>query len=235
MIAGQNSGNLRTIQMNFTARRYDTFSEVFTIEYRDAEGILQEVDLTGAEVQMAVKKKKGGETVLWMDIAIDGNEITASKDRTLMNLPAGRYWYDLEVKDSDGNHITWIEGRFIMVEHVTEWVDTIYNYLSTVFKSILSFKDILVYPFHYVWNAVVKIETVPKTTNYVKYSLNILFKSIAMVVHRHTLVFKAMINISTVPKTRLNLFFRAIPYFITNVYYFTDARFRTIVVFIDPD
>jgi len=142
-IAGQNSGNLNTIRMDFTVRRYDTFSETFNIEYYDSDGILQEVDLTSAFAQMWVKKKKTDTTpVLVMDVNISGNEITISKDRSLMKLARGNYYHDIEVKDSDGNHITWIEGKFIVLEHITEYIDEHLNEYYNYFTSLLSFLDV---------------------------------------------------------------------------------------------
>ncbi len=143
MIAGQNSGNLNTIRMDFTVRRYDTFSETFNIEYYNSDGILTEVDLTSAFAQMWVKKKKTDTTpVLVMDVNLSGNEITISKDRSLMKLARGNYYHDIEVKNSDGDHITWIEGRFIVLEHVTEYIDEHLNEYYTYFTNLLSFLDV---------------------------------------------------------------------------------------------
>ena len=142
-IAGQNSGNLNTIRMDFTVRRYDTFSETFNIEYYDTDGILQEVDLTSAFAQMWVKKKKSDtKPILVMDVNISGNEITISKDRNAMKLTRGNYYHDIEVKDSDGKHITWIEGRFIVLEHVTEYIDEHLNEYYTYFTNLLFFLDV---------------------------------------------------------------------------------------------
>lgn len=142
-IAGRNSGNLNTIRMDFTVRRYDTFSETFNIEYYDSDGILQEVDLTDGFAQMWVKKKKT-DTIptLVMDVNLSGNEITISKDRNAMNLARGSYWHDIEVKDADGNHITWIEGRFIVLEHITEYIDEHLKEYYTYFTTLLSFFDV---------------------------------------------------------------------------------------------
>lgn len=142
-IAGQNSGNLDTIRMDFTVRRYDTFSETFNIEYYNSDGILTEVDLTSAFAQMWVKKKKTDTTpVLVMDVNISGNEITISKDRSLMKLARGNYYHDIEIKNSDGDHITWIEGRFIVLEHITEYVDEHLKEYYTYFTNFLSFLDV---------------------------------------------------------------------------------------------
>lgn len=141
-IAGQNSGNLNTVQMDFTCRRYDTFSETFNIEYYDENGILQEVDLTGAYAQMWVKKKKSDALpTLVMDINISGNELTISKDKDSMKLAAGSYWHDIEIMDANDNHITWIEGRFYVVEHVTEFVREIEEEIKHSFETAISYTN----------------------------------------------------------------------------------------------
>jgi len=143
MIAGQNSGNLNTIRMDFTVRRYDTFLETFNIEFYNSDGIKEEVDLTSAFAQMWVKKKKTDTTpILVMDVNISGNEITISKDRSLMKLARGNYYHDIEVKNSDGDHITWIEGRFIVLEHITEYINEHLNEYYTYFTNFLSFFDV---------------------------------------------------------------------------------------------
>lgn len=141
-IAGQNSGNLDTIRMDFTCRRYDTFSETFNIEYYDTDGVLQEVDLTGAYAQMWVKKRKTDTTpVLVMDINISGNELTISKDKDSMSLAAGSYWHDIEIMDADDNHITWVEGRFYVVEHVTEFVREVEKEIKYLLETALSYSE----------------------------------------------------------------------------------------------
>lgn len=143
MIAGQNSGNLNTIRMDFTCRRYDTFSETFNITYYDSDGILQEVDLTNASAQMWIKKKKTDTTpILVMDVNLSGNELTISKDRNSMKLARGNYFHDIEIKNSDGDHITWIEGKFKVLEHITEYIDEYITEYYNYFINLLSFLDV---------------------------------------------------------------------------------------------
>jgi hypothetical protein len=40
-----------------------------------------------------------------MDVAISGNELTVSKNHLKMDMSAGKYWYDIEIKDADGNPV----------------------------------------------------------------------------------------------------------------------------------
>lgn len=230
-IAGRGGGQLNTMQLDFIARRYDTFSEVFTIEYRDDDNVLQEVDLTGATVQAAIKKKKNGPTVLWLDVSVTGNEITLSKPNTEMDLPTGRYWWDLEVKDADGVHITWVEGRFTMIEHVTEFVETYLVKLWNTIKSVLSFKDILVYPFRALMKALLRFEDIPKTKLTVFIDTIISYVSIAMVVSKITTKFLVGLTISAVPKLTLKAVWKVAVGFITQVYYTREARFSVRVIF----
>ena len=84
-IAGQDSNRLSAIRMDFTARRYDTFSETFTVQYYDDDQVLQELDLTGAIAQMQLKKKKSdADPFFHMDVAISGNNIIVSKNHTVI-------------------------------------------------------------------------------------------------------------------------------------------------------
>jgi hypothetical protein len=159
MIAGQNS-SFNKIWMDFTARRYDTFSETFEINYIDEFERKATLDLTGAFAQMHIKKKKGdGEPILVMDCAISGNELTISKNHLEMDLPKGRYWHDIEIKDADSTHITWIEGRFIIVEHVTVYLDEIIQKIKPVFSTMLSIVTAPKLPFSLSFNQLYKIIT----------------------------------------------------------------------------
>jgi hypothetical protein len=236
MIVGKGGNQLDTIQMDFTARRFDTFSEVFAIEYYDSDGILQEVDLTGATAQMQLKKRKSDATPFFnMDIAISGNKLTVSKNHLMMDLPAGKYWYDIEIKDSSGDHITWVQGRFVVVEHITEFVDTILTYVSTTFNSILTifnvpkitfvssfidniiFKNIVVYRLKAFWNTALK------------------FTTINFIVKKVTVIFLSTLTIMNVPKIFCGTVFRVIVNMTNYLRYTGTINFNIRVIFYEVD
>jgi len=234
MIAGESGNQLDSIQMDFTARRYDTFSETFTIEYYDEDQVLTEVDLTGALVQMQVKKRKGdGEAVLNMDVAISGNEITISKPSNLMDLAKGKYWYDLEVQDSDGNQITWVEGRFMVVEHVTSWIEVqLVNFydkiveilsISTVPKTILS----------YVIRSILTIETQVVYMLKAAIGQSLSFTSLNSIVKRYGPKWSLVLTIIQVPKRIYTATWQLLVSFVGLVAFNQYATFNLRVFFFD--
>lgn len=204
MIAGRDSNSLNTVRMDFTVRRYDTFSETFEIQYYDSSGVLQTVDLTDAFAQMWVKKKKTDTApVLVMDIAISGNELTISKDRSMMKLPAGRYYYDIEIKDVNLKNITWVEGRFTVLEHVTEWVNekiyefiealtTFWNWIDVpVFRKLVGLTQTIAQTLEVIW-IVRKFK--PYLSNYL-YTFNHLFE-----IRRYPIILRAALRWEEIKK-----------------------------------
>ena len=233
MIAGENSGQLNAIHMDFVARRFDTFSEVFSITYYDDDGILQEVDLTGANAQMQLKKRKtDAEPFFNMDIAISGNELTVSKYHQQMDLPVGKYWHDIEVKDVDGNHITWIEGRFIVVEHVTEYVDTYITKVWCIIKSVLGISDIPKTFLGTVFQSLLSIVSI--NIHNLKTVLSAIpgFSTLAFIVKKYTSKFGSILGITDVPKIILSgLFKLGLSFDITLAYNSTGMFYNTVTFF----
>ena len=232
MIAGENSGQLDSIQMDFVARRFDTFSEVFTIEYYDDDQILQEVDLTGGYAQMQIKKRKSdASAILNMDVAISGNEITISKNHTLMDLPKGKYWFDLEVKDSDSAHITWVHGRFTVVEHVTQWIETFVATVWNKFESFLEMPDVPKTIFANFIHQILTVITIPI------YSFRAIIKSVLEITTLKNIIrnyrgfFNIVLDIIRVPKIIFNVIFDCIVTFIAKIFFYGTARFATYVFF----
>ncbi len=234
MIAGEDSSQLNSIQMDFVARRYDTFSEVFTISYYDSNNILQEVDLTSAVVQMQIKKRKSDAgAILNMDVALSGNEITISKHHTLMSLAKGKYWYDLEVQDSDGNHITWVHGRFTVVEHVTEFVSTYFSNILMKFRALLEISTTTKFGFSTFMQSMLTIFTV---TAYVFFGIPkviLKFITINWIVKEYPAFFKIILDIIDVPKTVINSIFSIMVIFLGKIPFFRSAPFSITVFFYD--
>lgn len=236
MIAGESGNQLDTIQMDFTARRFDTFSEEFTIEYYDDDQALQEVDLTGATAQMQLKKKKSDASPFFsFDVAISGNTITISKNHTKMDLPAGKYWHDIEIKDADGNHITWIQGRFVVVEHVTHYVDTYLTYFVSIIKSVLSIIDVpkISYGLQFITTLLLKSVVVYRFKSIFVSVLK--FVTINFIVKKVIAVFSSVIDIKTVPKTIYQVIFGLIVRIENYVIYYGTSRFEIKVTFTESD
>ena len=232
MISGTSGNQLDAIQMDFVARRYDTFSETFSVEYYDDDQILQEVDLTGATAQMQLKKRKSDATAFFnMDVAISGNDIIVSKNHIAMDIPKGKYWYDIEIKDSDGNHITWVEGRFVVIEHVTQYVDTVLTYIWTTIDSVLNIFDvpkttIMVYLksiLSFVTGTVFWIKTI--------FKVSIEFIGLNFIIKEYINKFVSTVGIYTVPKTIFATVFRLIVSMTTNIYYYSTNIWSTNVTF----
>ena len=236
MIAGEGSNQLDTIQMDFVARRFDTFSETFTIEYYDDDGALQEVDLTGAEAQMQLKKRKTDATPFFnMDIAISGNEVTVSKNYTQMDLPKGKYWHDLEIKDADGNHITWVQGRFVVVEHITHFVDTYVASFTNAIKAALEIIEVPKTTIVSYLKSMLSFEN--QTVFWLKSILKVTptFITLLFIKKYYSGVFKSILSISTIPKTVILTAFRVAVLYTTNVLTYGEANFGVTVNFYEVD
>ena len=232
MIAGQGGNQLDTIQMDFTARRFDTFSEEFTIEYYDDNQTLQELDLTGATAQMQLKKRKSDASPFFsFDVAISGNTITISKNHLMMDLTAGKYWHDIEIKNADGDHITWIQGRFIIVEHITHYVDTILSYIKTTISSVVSIFNVPKVTYLVSFISTILLQNVITYKLKTFFSTTASFLGISFIIEEITTVFKSISIIVTVPKTILTTVFRAIVSITTNIYHYSVSRWSTKIEF----
>ena len=232
MIAGEDSNQLNSIQMDFTARRFDTFSEEFTISYYDDDQILQEVDLTDAIVQMQLKKRKSDSSpILNMDVATSGNTITISKPHNLMDLPKGKYWYDLEVKNSDSEHITWVHGIFTVVEHVTEYIETLLTNLYTKFETFFTMPNVPKTIFASVIQSILKIVTQIVYKLKATITATLSFISLNSIVKEYTGIFRTILDIIQVPKTILAVAFKSIVIFIGKVFFYENAPFKTAIFF----
>lgn len=157
MISGNSSGSRKdlrkAIRMDFVVKRGDTFSYVYDVTYIDANGVEQIYDLTGCYAQMHLKKKQHDSsyyTAMAVNMDTSAGTITFFKSAIDMKIPAHNYWFDLEIKDAAGKNITWIEGRFKVIQDMTDW--------------ILEAKDYLTYTFQYAANIIKSVRHVFVTT-----------------------------------------------------------------------
>lgn len=145
MISGNSSSgstkNLnRAVRIDFAnVRRGDIFSYTYDVSSIDVNGTETTADLTGYYAQMHLKKKKTDESYyVAMDVVIDSSAgtITFSKSANDMRIPARTYWYDLEIKDANSRNITWIEGKFKVIQDITEWILEKYQDMTTVLSHV---------------------------------------------------------------------------------------------------
>lgn len=140
--SGSNKNLVRSIRMDFTVKRGDTFSYVYDVSAIDANGNETTADLTGYYAQMHLKKNRTDThyfTAMATNISTTAGTITFYKSAEDMQITAGTYWYDLEIKDADGINVTWIEGKFKILQDITEWVDEIEKKIKAKIESVLEF------------------------------------------------------------------------------------------------
>lgn len=145
MISGRSSsGNknlVRAVKMDFTVKRGNHFSYTYDITTIDANGDETAADLTGYSAQMQLKRKKSDSnyfTVMAVNIDTAG-KITFYKTGADMQIPAGTYWYDLNIQNADGENVSWIEGKFKILQDITEWVDYVEEEIYAVLESFFEF------------------------------------------------------------------------------------------------
>jgi hypothetical protein len=181
---------------------------------------------------MQLKKRKSDAIPFFnMDVAISGNELTISKNHLMMDIPAGKYWYDIEVKDASSDHITWVQGRFVVVEHITEFVDTILTYVSTTFNSILTIFNVPKITFVTYLRSILTFTISPVYRLITTFSNIVGFTSLGFLVKKYINTFASIVKINTVPKIVFTTVWRAIISITTNIYYTNISRWSTSVSF----
>lgn len=107
--------------LNITCLRNDTFS--LDMDWTNSND--EPIDLTIYEFKAQVKKNKASSSVVLefddSDFSkdADGN-LVMSKSASNMNIVAGVYYYDLETTGPAGAIATWLAGKFIIQEDVTQ-------------------------------------------------------------------------------------------------------------------
>src|SRR5690606_8153479 len=74
---------------------------------------------------------------------LSGHTMTITRP-DMKNYPAGKYQYDIEIKDRDGNQVTYLEGDFVIEQDITEFVETMYEYFVGKFRSIIKIENPIV-------------------------------------------------------------------------------------------
>lgn len=107
--------------LNITCLRNDTFS--LDMDWTNSNS--EPIDLTIYEFRAQVKKSKAASTAVLTfedeDFSrdADGN-LVMSKSASNMNIVAGVYQYDLQTTSPSGTIATWLAGKFIIQEDVTD-------------------------------------------------------------------------------------------------------------------
>lgn len=108
--------------LNFRHYKGDTFEEVaFRIQKNSVD-----LNLTGFEIKMQLRPECGG--VVALDLTSVGSAgitiVNASQGRfkinkQIINIDAGTYKYDIQLKEADNDVYTWIKGEFVIECDIT--------------------------------------------------------------------------------------------------------------------
>ena len=107
---------------NFTHIKGDTFDEVpFEILLNTVP-----IDLTGAVIRMQLRSECGGLVALSLtSVASAGITITSAVNglfkinKQIIDIAAGNYSYDLEIRFADNTVKTWLSGAFLILCDIT--------------------------------------------------------------------------------------------------------------------
>lgn len=141
-IAGLNSSqNMFSGQRkDFIIMRRDTFSYTGTYDYFDTNNILQTYDFTGCIGKMDIKKKKTDIIPLRVvSVSFNMTDYTLYLSDEETDLDAGRYYYDLQIKDADNNMVTKLYGEFKVLQDVTHLEGTTEEEFITSFLSEIEY------------------------------------------------------------------------------------------------
>ena len=102
--------------VNFTHKRGDTFYQTpINIKVNDVD-----LDLTGAVILMQLRKEPGGVIAFVPDLTItDAVGGDFQIDEQIINIPACRYQYDIQITLADDTVVTWISGLFIINDDIS--------------------------------------------------------------------------------------------------------------------
>lgn len=102
--------------VNFTHKRGDTFYQTpINIKVNNVD-----LDLTDAVILMQLRKEPGGVIAFTPDLTItDAEGGDFQIDEQIINIPACRYQYDIQITLADDTVITWISGLFIINDDIS--------------------------------------------------------------------------------------------------------------------
>lgn len=113
--------------LNFETIKGDTFNEVpFEVLRRTSPTTTEPIILTGAVIRMQLRKEACAVAVLTLTtVANDGLTLTNGANgqfkinEQIIDIKAGRYYYDIEIKFSDDTVKTWVSGYFTVKQDIT--------------------------------------------------------------------------------------------------------------------
>lgn len=141
-IAGLNSSQNMFLgqRKDFIVMRKDTFSYTGTYTYYDSNNILQTYDFTDCVGKMDIKKKKTDtQPVRVVGVSFNATEYSIGLSGDDMNLDAGRYYYDLQIKDANGNMVTKLYGEIKVLQDVTDFDDVEEKDFLISFMNVLEY------------------------------------------------------------------------------------------------
>jgi hypothetical protein len=122
MSCAQSNADFKPANYNIQIWRNDTWSQVFLLTANTVP-----INLTGAEVEIQVRKRPNSETaeLTLTELAgggitvggVNNNQITLNKQ---VDIAAGSYVYDMAILFPNGNEKTYIWGNFIVYEDITK-------------------------------------------------------------------------------------------------------------------
>jgi hypothetical protein len=113
--------------LNFETIKGDTFNEVpFEVLRRIDPDTTEPINLSGAVIRMQLRKEPCAVAVLsFTTVANAGLTITNGVNglfkinEQIINIQAGRYYYDIEIRFSDNTVKTWVSGYFTVKNDIT--------------------------------------------------------------------------------------------------------------------
>jgi hypothetical protein len=119
-MASYANADFKPAQYNIQMWKNDTWNNTFTL----LNGVTP-INLTGATVEIQIRKKANSTDALATLIIGDGITISGASSNVItvaynVDIDAGSYVYDMAIKFSDGTEKTYIWGIFIIYEDVTK-------------------------------------------------------------------------------------------------------------------
>jgi hypothetical protein len=113
--------------LNFETIKGDTFNEVpFEVLRRIDINTTEPISLAGAVIRMQLRKEPCSVALLsFTSVNNAGITITNGANgqfkinEQIINIQAGRYYYDIEIRFSDNTVKTWVNGYFTVKQDIT--------------------------------------------------------------------------------------------------------------------
>jgi hypothetical protein len=121
MSCAQSNADFKPANYNIQIWRNDTWSQVFLLTANTVP-----INLTGAEVEIQVRKKPNSETAELTLTETNGGIVVGGVNNNQItinygvDIAAGSYVYDMAILFPNGNEKTYIWGNFIVYEDITK-------------------------------------------------------------------------------------------------------------------